>query len=203
MPAEEFGLEGRHVLVVDDDVDFREIVAKSLERRGLRVTAVEHPDAAMKSCLQELPDLILMDVWMPGRSGIQACRVFREHPVTADTPILLMSGSWRDDVQLWRALEVGATDVLAKEQTGVELVARVKAALTLGRVSRKLAETEARLDAAMGFLALCASCKQVRTPEGHWEAIESYLRRTGGVELTHGICPVCRDRLYGREASKA
>ena len=74
---------------------------------------VDHPDAAMKSCLEERPDLILMDVWMPGRSGIQACRVFREHPVTAELPILLMSGSWRDDVQLWRAIEVGATDVLA------------------------------------------------------------------------------------------
>ena len=190
------------MLVVDDDVDFREIVAKSLERRGVRVTVVEHPDAAMKACLSELPDLILMDVWMPGRSGIQACRVFREHPVTRELPILLMSGSWRDDVQLWRAIEVGATDVLAKEQAGIELVARVKAALTLGQVSRRLAETEAKLDEAMGFLALCASCKRVRTGDGQWEAIESYLRRTGGVELTHGICPGCRDRLYTREGTK-
>jgi len=202
LSEEEFGLDGRHVLVVDDDVDFREIVAKSLERRGLRVTVVEHPDAAMQACLADLPELILMDVWMPGRSGIQACRGFREHPVTSELPIILMSGSWRDDVQLWRALEMGATDVLAKEQTGTELLARVKAALSLGHVSKRLAETEAKLDEAMGFLALCASCKQVRGPDGQWEAIESYLRRTSGVELTHGICPGCRDRLYDREMGK-
>ena len=196
MSAEDLGLEGRHVLVVDDDVDFREIVSRSLQKRGLRTTVVEHPDAAMQACLQELPDLILMDVWMPGRSGIQACRVFREHPVTKGVPILLMSGSWRDDVQLWRALECGATDVLAKEQSAVELLARVKAALTLGRLKSQLEDAERRLDEAMGFLALCASCKKVRTPDDTWESIESYLRRTGGVELTHGICPTCRDRLY-------
>jgi DNA-binding response OmpR family regulator len=200
LAAEELGLQGRDVLVVDDDEDFRRIVARSLERHGVTVRVVEHPDAAMQACLERVPELILMDVWMPGRSGLQACRVFRQHPVTSQVPILLMSGQWRDELQLWRALELGATDVLAKERAAVELLARVKAALALSRVARRLEETERRLDEAEGLLALCASCKRVRGPDGGWEPIEAWLRRDVGVESTHGICPSCRKALHEQDA---
>jgi DNA-binding response OmpR family regulator len=197
MAADIVALEGQRVLVVDDDMDFREIVARKLERRGLEVRSVGDVEAALIACLDQKPDLVVMDVWMPGRSGIQACRVFREHPATADVPIILMSGQWRDEAQLYRALEAGATDVLAKEQSGVELLARVKAALRLGRVRQELECKERQIEEYKRFLAICASCKQIRTGEGEWERVETYIRRMGGLELTHGICPTCRDRLYG------
>jgi DNA-binding response OmpR family regulator len=189
---------GKEVLVVDDDEDFRTIVVGHLQRAGLLVTAVESTSRAFEHCLQAgAPALIVMDVWMPGQSGIQACTLFRESRATADVPIILMSAQWRDEAQLFRALDSGATDVLAKERAGFELLARVRTALTLSSVRSQLDRSERKLDVLRQFIAICAGCKQVRNESGDWEDIELYLKRVTERELTHGICPSCRDRLYG------
>lgn len=188
---------GLEVLVVDDDADFRTIVASRLARAGLMVHVVGAAAQAFEWCAGRVPALILMDVWMPGQSGIQACGIFREARATAEVPIILMSAQWRDEVHLLRALDSGATDVLAKERVTVELVARVRSALMLSRVQARLKGTEEKLDALRRFIAICAGCKQVRNEAGEWEDIELYLKRVTDRELTHGICPSCRERLYG------
>ncbi len=188
---------GREALVVDDDEDFRAIVSGLLLRAGLNV--VEVPDAAtgLDRAALRPPAIILMDLWMPGWSGIQACARFRQQAATARIPIILMSAQWQDATQLCRALDAGASDVLAKERSGFELIARVRAALTLVTVRERLDESEARLDELRHFIAICAGCKQVRNEHGTWEDITHYLRRVTDRELTHGICEACRDRLYG------
>jgi DNA-binding response OmpR family regulator len=188
---------GLDVLVVDDDEDFRTIAANRLTRAGLVVHVVDAAARAFEWCAQRSPALILMDVWMPGQSGIQACRIFREARATSHVPIILMSAQWRDEVHLLRAIDSGATDVLAKERVSVELVARVRSALMLSRVQERLKGTEEKLDELRRFIAICAGCKQVRNEAGQWEDIELYLKRVTERELTHGICPACRERLYG------
>ena len=145
------------------------------------------------------PALILMDVWMPGRSGIQGCTLFRETPATAHVPIILMSGSWSDENQLSRAMDSGATDVLAKDQQETELAARVRSALRSAKLQRELLEAERRVLGIRAFLAICAGCKHVRGGDGEWEAVETYLSREEHRELTHGICPDCRDKLYASD----
>ena len=188
---------GHEVLVVDDDEDFRTIVASRLTRAGLDVTTVDTAARALERCAMRAPALILMDVWMPGQSGIQATVLFRESRTTSEVPIILMSAQWRDETHLLRALDAGATDVLAKERASVELLARVRSALALSVVKARLRGTEEKLDELRRFIAICAGCKQVRNERGEWEDVELYVQRVTDRELTHGICPACRDRLYG------
>jgi phosphoserine phosphatase RsbU/P len=189
--------QGREALVIDDDEDFRAIVAGSLLRAGLHVTEVENATRGLEQASLRPPDLILMDVWMPGWSGIQACARFRQHRATATVPIILMSAQWRDETQLCRALDAGASDVLAKERQSFELIARVRSALHLASVRAQLDDSERRLDELRKFLAICAGCKMVRNEKGDWEDIELYLQRVTDRELTHGICDACKDRIYG------
>jgi DNA-binding response OmpR family regulator len=188
---------GREVLIVDDDEDFRTIISNRLLKAGLVVDIVESASRGLEHCAGRTPSLILMDVWMPGLSGIQACPIFRDQRATADVPIILMSAQWRDEAHLMRALDAGATDVLAKERAGVELMARVRSALMLSSVQIRLRGSEEKLEELRHFISICAGCKQVRNDRGEWEGIETYLRHVTERELTHGICPTCRERLYG------
>lgn len=188
---------GVEALVIDDDEDFRAIVSGSLLRAGLHVTEVADAGRGLELSTTRPPQIILMDVWMPGWSGIQACARFRQQRQTATVPIILMSAQWRDEAQLCRALDAGASDVLAKERQGFELIARVRSALTLASLRAQLHESESRLDALRSFISICAGCKMVRNEQGAWEEIELYLGRVTGRELTHGICDKCKDRIYG------
>ena len=194
---------GREVIVVDDDEDFRAIVSGHLLRAGLDVVELADAEQAFERCMFRVPALIIMDMWMPGRTGIQACALLRRSKATAEVPVLLMSAQWRDEAQLCRAIDAGANDVLAKERHGWELIARVRALLTLGETKRQLASTEGKLDQLRKFLAICAGCRQIRNEDGSWEDIAHYLSRVTDRELTHGICPDCRDRLYGQNLAEA
>jgi DNA-binding response OmpR family regulator len=190
-------LAGQRVLVVDDDPDFRAIVAGTLARHGLSVTTASNAEEALELSRDEPPALVLMDVWMPGPSGIQACELFRAHAATARVPIILMSAQWHDERQLVRALDAGADDVLAKERSFTELMARVRSALVHAAVRVGRPHGAAEAEDLPELLPMCASCKQVRNESGEWETVEAYVRRVAGVEVTHGICRDCRDRLYG------
>ena len=198
MTVREVDTEGRLILVVDDDHDFREIISRQLQRSGWSVGTAGSAEDAFSQCLQRRPDLILMDVQMPGGSGIQACTNFRQASATAQVPIILMSAHWRDEHQLVRAFDSGADDVLAKEQSGIELLARVKAVLAMSDLRQRIGKSLPELGHLREFLAVCAACKRVRGEDNAWEDVELYLRRTVKREITHGICPGCRDRLYGR-----
>jgi len=203
MSDELAAFRGREVLVVDDDEDFRAIVSSHLVRAGLDVVELGDAEQAFERCMFRAPALILMDMWMPGRTGIQACALLRRSQATAEVPILLMSAQWRDEAQLCRALDAGANDVLAKERQGFELIARVRALLTLDDMRRKLSTSEAKLEQLRSFLAICAGCRQIRNEDGQWEDIALYLSRVTDRDLTHGICPACRDRLYGSSLGEA
>ena len=191
-------LGGRCVLVVDDDEDFRSVVAAALARHGLDVETAANADEAFQSCVARRPELILMDVQMPGRSGLQACTTFRQAEQTRGVPVILMSAHWGDEYQLVRAFDCGADDVLTKGQSALELMARVRAVLLLSTVRRRLADARREVEELEGFLAVCAACKRVRDEGQPWVDIEAYVRRLSGREITHGVCPECRERLYGR-----
>jgi DNA-binding response OmpR family regulator len=109
-----------------------------------------------------------------------------------------MSAHWHDEYQLVRAFDCGADDVLAKGQSPLELMARVRAVLLLSTVRRQLADARREVEELEGVLAVCAACKRVRDEGPDWVDMEAYVRRLSGREITHGVCPECRERLYGR-----
>jgi DNA-binding response OmpR family regulator len=120
------------VLVVDDDADIRELVTFKLEQAGYMVQAAADGQLGLDAALANPPDLILLDLMMPKLSGIEVCRLLREHAATADTPVILFTAKAQEaDVQ--RGFSAGADDYIVKPFSPRELIARVQAVLARAR----------------------------------------------------------------------
>ena len=120
------------ILVADDDMDIRDLVAFKLEQAGFDVTAVDNGLAALTAARLEPPDLVVLDVMMPGMSGIDVCRELRNDRSTAGLPIILLTaGAQEGDVEL--GFGAGADDYIVKPFSPRELVTRVEAVLSRQR----------------------------------------------------------------------
>ena len=113
------------ILIVDDDTNISELIALYLTKECFETMCVEDGEAGLKACVSFKPDLILLDLMLPGMDGYQVCREVRK---TSSTPIIMLSakGEVFDKVL---GLELGADDYMIKPFDSKELVARVKAVL--------------------------------------------------------------------------
>lgn len=134
----------RHVLVVDDDRLVLAALAEGLRGAGYRVTGAASAEDALAAAVREVPDLALLDVRMPGMSGIELGARLREVGV----PFLYLS-AYGDREAVENALEEGALGYLVKPLDIQQIVPSIESALTRARDLRKLRETEAQLNAAL------------------------------------------------------
>jgi len=120
------------ILVADDDMDIRDLVAFKLEQAGFDVTAVDNGLAALTAARLEPPDLMVLDVMMPGMSGIDVCRELRNDRSTAGLPVILLTARAQEgDVEV--GFGAGADDSIVKPFSPRELVNRVEAVLARTR----------------------------------------------------------------------
>jgi class 3 adenylate cyclase len=132
------------VLVVDDDPDMATLLARLLAREGMAVDTVHDGDAALVHAMSSAPDLILLDVMLPGMGGFDICARLKADEATALIPIVLVT-ALEDTQSRVRGIEAGADDFLSKPVKPEELIARVK---TLRRLHETRRELEARRLAA-------------------------------------------------------
>jgi DNA-binding response OmpR family regulator len=115
----------RRILIVDDEIGALTLIGIMLERGGFEVLKAKDADSALAVLDQESPDMIILDVMMPGTDGIELCRIIRGRPKTAGTPILILSA--RGDAEsVMRGMDAGANDYLPKPILHHDLVAKVK-----------------------------------------------------------------------------
>jgi two-component system phosphate regulon response regulator PhoB len=120
------------ILVADDDTDIRDLVTFKLEQAGFKVTAVDNGLAALTAARDEPPDLMVLDVMMPGMSGIDVCQELRRDSTTAALPIILLTARAQEgDVEV--GFGVGADDYIIKPFSPRELLNRVEAVLARSR----------------------------------------------------------------------
>ena len=116
------------VLVVEDDLDIAELVARYLEKAGYTATRVSSGRDALDAVRAKAPDLIVLDVMLPHVDGLEVCRLLRANEHTATIPIIMLTAR-ADESERIVGLEMGADDYLAKPFSPNELVARVRALL--------------------------------------------------------------------------
>jgi DNA-binding response OmpR family regulator len=121
------------ILVVEDELVLRETLVYNLKKEGYEVVTAETGDQAVAVALQTSPDLILLDVMLPGIDGFEVCRVLRQE---YNAPIIMLTARG-DEVDKIVGLEVGADDYLTKPFSMRELQARIKAQLRRVRVLRE------------------------------------------------------------------
>ena len=120
------------ILVADDDVDIRELVEFKLSTLGHEIVAVHDGAAAVDACREHKPDLAVLDVMMPGMSGLDAIRVIRNDPALAGIPVILLTARAQEtDVET--GFESGADDYITKPFSPRELASRVQALLARSR----------------------------------------------------------------------
>jgi CheY-like chemotaxis protein len=123
------------LLVVDDNAENRDVLARHLKTRGFQVLEAEDGQAALDTIEIEHVDLVLLDIMMPGLSGIDVLRVLRQQPSTADLPVIMATAkSQSEDVV--EALELGANDYVTKPLDFPVVLARVGAHLRSRRPAR-------------------------------------------------------------------
>jgi len=132
------------VLVVDDDPDMAAYLARLLESEGLAAETVNNGDAAMVYVMSTPPDLVLLDIMMPGTDGFEICARLKADTATAMIPVVLVT-ALEDQQSRVRGIKAGADDFLSKPVHREELVARVK---TLKRLHATRRELESRRLAA-------------------------------------------------------
>ena len=161
-------LAGRHkqsILVVDDNVVNAALLKELLVSRGYPTVAVQNAAAAEAEIAREAPDLILLDVVMPGKTGYELCRELKEDSKTRLIPIVMITGlSARED--RLKGIESGADDFLTKPICPEELFARVNSLL-------KLKEFTDELETADSVLCTLGLSVEARDPytEGHCERL--------------------------------
>ncbi|MBE3589007.1 MAG: response regulator transcription factor [Thermoanaerobacteraceae bacterium] len=116
------------ILVVDDEASIVELIRYTLEREGYRVFAAEDGQAALKLAFEVNPDLIILDIMLPGKDGFEVCQLLRSDVRTNNIPVLILSARG-DVVDRVLGLELGADDYITKPFSPRELAARVKANL--------------------------------------------------------------------------
>jgi len=142
------------VLVVEDDSSNRALLTALLERAGYRAVTASDGPSGLAAALEIAPDLVLLDVGLPGMDGLEICRRLRADPRTVTLPVVLLTGRTSvDDVVA--GLDAGADDFLAKPFHEAELLARLRSA-------RRLALVVAEMESAQGVVAALANAVEAK-----------------------------------------
>jgi two-component system phosphate regulon response regulator PhoB len=116
------------VLLAEDDTDIRDLVTFKLRQQGYEVRAFEDGLSALASARDDPPDLAVLDITMPGMSGLDVCRELRADPATSDVPIILLTARAQES-DIETGFSVGADDYVVKPFSPRELVSRMQAVL--------------------------------------------------------------------------
>ncbi len=140
------------ILLVDDNPINVELLKETLDGMGFRLLAAIDGETALEVAQGDLPDLILLDILMPGMDGFEVCQRLRENPVTAEVPIIFLSAldELKDRV---RGLEIGAVDYISKPFRLEEVVARVNTHLTINDLKKKVQKQRDELESELQQVA--------------------------------------------------
>jgi len=116
------------ILIIEDDADIRELISYNMTREGYKILECASAEEATKLLQRKLPDLILLDLMLPGTDGFAFCRAIRSEERTARLPVIMVTAR-DEDADIVAGLEVGADDYMTKPFSARILSARVRAVL--------------------------------------------------------------------------
>jgi len=202
-------IHGGNILVVDDTKENLRILVEALGSNGYKVRPALNGRIALEAARKETPDLILLDILMPGMDGYEVCDALKADTHLRDVPVIFISalGEVEDKV---KGFAVGGVDYINKPFQVEEVLARVKTHLTLRNLAKDLKDKNTRLQQTnealkgaldeiktlRGIIPICSNCKKIRDDKGYWEQIEAYISDHSEAQFSHGICPDCAQELY-------
>lgn len=201
------------VLVVDDE-QANLMLLDTILRSTYDILLAQSAFEAIEVISEQVPDLILLDVMMPGMSGFDLCRQLKADERYCDIPVIFITAMSDSDSEL-NGLQLGAVDYIAKPFFISHVRQRVKIQLELKHRTELLQEQRAALEARTlelesalkrikrleGLIPICMYCKKIRNTGEIWQNLEEYLAEHSDASFTHGMCPAClENHLNGLHA---
>ena len=154
--------EDESLLLVDDNPTNLQVLYQTLETTGCKLLVAKNGETALSIAQKASPDLILLDIMMPGIDGFEVCRRLKADPGTANIPVIFLSAltETKDKVQ---GLQLGAVDYVSKPFQPDEVIARVNTHLTIHRLKR---EVEQKKDALEAELEAASDVQRRLLPKG-------------------------------------
>lgn len=133
------------ILVVEDEEDIAHLVQLQGELNGYKMLVEFDGISGLRTAIKEKPDLVLLDIMLPGQSGLDVCRKIKNNPETKDIPVIMLSAK-TEEIDVVLGLELGADDYVAKPFSPKILFSRIKAVLRRGKE-----EEEEKIGKALSF----------------------------------------------------
>ncbi len=172
------------ILIVDDNPENRKVLGNLLVNSGYDVAVANDGYKTLELLKNLIPDLILLDVMMPGMNGFEVCEKIKDNLILKHIPIIFLTAKVATE-DVVKGFKVGGVDYVQKPFNSEELMARVN--------------THIELNMLRGLLPICSNCKNIRDDDGYWSDIESYVAENSDIEFTHTLCSKCMKKLYGDE----
>jgi len=170
------------ILIIEDDADIAESLHYNLKREGFKAIVAESGEKGLRLALDEKasPSLIMLDLMLPGMSGMELCRRLRREPLTEDTPIIMLTAKAAEADKI-SGLEVGADDYIIKPFSVKELTARVRAVLR--RVEREAIPTysDSRLTVDFNDMRVICDGQGIKLTRKEFTLLEYLIKNTGRV----------------------
>lgn len=176
---------GAAVLVVDDSPSSLEVLMSGLSHAGFRTFVATSGTEALEQAVRELPDIILLDIVMPGMDGLETCSQLKANPLTADIPVIFMTALTRVEDKI-NGFKYGAVDYIVKPVVIEEALARVRIHLKLHSMRKELEEKNKQLEGQRATLEQQVAARtrelsvknlQLRTEVAERKRMEQSLRR--------------------------
>ena len=188
------------ILVVEDEDDIQELIRYNLQKEGYRVVSVPSGEAALKKFRIEKPDLVILDLMLPGMDGLSVCKELKAAEETRNVPVMMLTAK-SEEVDVVTGLEVGADDYVTKPFSPRVLVARIRAVLR--RKKRQTDQAEDKSVVRRGEIELdpmrhvvTVKGKPVELTFTEFGILDLFLRRPGIVFERYQIVDVVRGEDY-------
>lgn len=172
----------QNILIVEDDADIAEGLHYNLKREGYRPTIAESAEKGLRIALDEktAPSLILLDLMLPGMSGMELCRRLRREPTTESIPVIMLTAKAAEAEKI-AGLEIGADDYIVKPFSVKEVVARVRAVLRRSEKEASPKYEDSRMAIDFDDMRVVCDSENVKLTRKEFALLEYLIKNTGRV----------------------
>lgn len=170
------------ILIVEDEKDIIKMLEYNLKKEGFKVVAACDGEDALDLAVRDHPDLILLDLMLPGMDGLEVCKALKKENKTGPIPIIMLTAKSQESDKVV-GLELGADDYITKPFSPRELIARIKAVLRRVTEKEKLPEIFQAGDLIIDFAKICVTVKDkpVGLTAKEFELLKTLLKAKGRV----------------------
>lgn len=170
------------ILIIEDDEDIAESLSYNLKREGFSAIVAESGEKGLRLALDEkqTPSLIILDIMLPGMSGMEICRRLRRETLTERTPVIMLTAKAAEADRV-TGLEMGADDYMVKPFSVKELIARVRAVLRRSSDGAVDSFTDGRLDVNFSDMRVTCDGEEVKLTRKEFALLAFLIKKAGKV----------------------